>query len=116
MIESIRKLARLNKVRITLHARHEMDVDMVSTDDLGYRLEDENMKTCFFCRGPVVTKSVDYMARHKEKYILIKNLPAKVCEQCGEIYLDADSSRQVDKAIMQTSKAKDHLHIPVISF
>jgi len=55
------------------------------------------------------------MARHKEEYILIKNLPAQVCGQCGEVYLDADSSRRVDKAIRQTSKAKDHLHIPVIS-
>jgi YgiT-type zinc finger domain-containing protein len=73
------------------------------------------MKTCYFCKGPVVNKSVDYMARHGEEYILIKNLPARVCDQCGEIFLNADSSRRVDKALTQTSKAKDHLHIPVIS-
>jgi YgiT-type zinc finger domain-containing protein len=79
------------------------------------KIEDAKMKTCFFCRGPVVTKAVDYMARHGEKYILIKNLPARVCDQCGEVYLDADSSRRVDKALRQTSKAKDHLQIPVIS-
>jgi hypothetical protein len=34
MIDNIRELAISGKVNITLHGRHEMDVDMVSTDEL----------------------------------------------------------------------------------
>ena len=73
------------------------------------------MKTCYFCKGPVSRKTIDYMAQHGNDYTLVKNLPANVCEQCGEVYLDAAASHCVDKALLEASKAKEHLHIPVVS-
>jgi hypothetical protein len=34
MIDALRQLAQAARIRITLHARSEMDADLVSTDDL----------------------------------------------------------------------------------
>ena len=73
------------------------------------------MKTCYFCKGHVSRKNIDYMARRGNQYMLVKNLPADVCDQCGEVYLDIESSHRVDNALHQSSKAKEYLSIPIVS-
>ncbi len=71
------------------------------------------MKTCFFCKGTVAHRPVDYMAQQQGNFLLLRSLRAEVCQQCGEIYLDADASRQIDTAFAHKETAEQHLNVPV---
>lgn len=73
------------------------------------------MKTCYLCKGRITKKAIDYMARQGNDYTLVKNLPADICEQCGEVYLDLAASRRVDEALTRSREAQEHLSIPVVS-
>ena len=72
---------------------------------------------CHFCGGKVTAQQVDIMRHWKSRYILIENVPAYVCTQCGEKYYDAAVAEAMDQ-IMQSSeselKVKRKIHIPVI--
>jgi len=72
------------------------------------------VKTCFLCRGAVEVGRVDYMANRAGRYALVKNLPVERCVQCGEVYLDADASRQVDAALANAATAEERLDVPVV--
>ena len=43
---------------------------------------------CFMCKEVLEKKNVNYMVDLESTIIIIKNVPAKVCKQCGEHYFD----------------------------
>jgi len=46
--------------------------------------EDEGMR-CIFCGGQTTQKKVTFSYDEEEgKYFLVENVPAEVCERCGE--------------------------------
>lgn len=55
------------------------------------------MKKCYLCQGDVEHKLVTVERDWKGKKIIIENVPAEVCEQCGERYLDADTTLKLEK-------------------
>jgi len=72
---------------------------------------------CYFCGGKVTAKHVNVMRHWKGRYILIENVPAHVCTQCGERYYDAAIAEAMDR-IMRTSEtrlgAKREIRVPVV--
>ena len=72
---------------------------------------------CCFCGGKVTAQQVDIMRHWKSRYILIENVPAHVCTQCGEKYYDAAVAEAMDQ-IMQSSKdqlqAGREIRVPAI--
>lgn len=73
------------------------------------------MKTCYFCKGRVTPRIIEYMAHRSGEYVLVRNLPVEACEQCGEVYLDPSASRRVDEAFSRKGKAQQRLQVPVIN-
>lgn len=62
------------------------------------------MSNCYFCRlGEIETGNITVTLERNEAVVVIKHVPALVCDTCGEGYLDEASSRQVgeiaDRAI-----------------
>ncbi len=54
--------------------------------------------TCCFCKG---TKTLDpgtteFIARVHDRVIVIRDVPAFICRQCGEAYYSAETSRRID--------------------
>jgi len=39
---------------------------------------------CLYCKGTLVRKKVSYTATRKGYHMIIDDMPAWVCEQCGE--------------------------------
>lgn len=72
------------------------------------------MKTCYFCKGPVVRQRIDYMTKSPEGYTLVKDLDAEVCTQCGEIFLDVAASESIDRAIESRGESNERLEVAVI--
>lgn len=71
------------------------------------------MKTCYICKGAIKPARIEHMAHQGNLYVLIRELPAEVCSQCGETYLDDDSSKIIDDALRRSSDAEEHVEIPV---
>jgi len=53
----------------------------------------------------VTAQNIDVMRQWKGRYILIENVPAHVCAQCGERYYDAGVAEAMDK-IMRASESE----------
>lgn len=55
------------------------------------------MKKCYLCQGEIEHKLVTVERDWKGKKIIIENVPADVCEQCGERYFDPDTTLKMEK-------------------
>ena len=54
--------------------------------------------TCFFCKGETEQKLKTHAVTLEKCVIIIKNVPARICKQCGEVYF-ADEVMQKLEAI-----------------
>jgi len=75
--------------------------------DVAYRpTEEELRKTtalrCYFCGGRLVSVRTTYRS---PLGITIRGVPAFECEQCGEIYFDAETSRRMDELVKAVARA-----------
>ena len=54
---------------------------------------------CFMCKGELIEKKVNYMVDLENTIIIIKDVPAKVCVQCGEQYFDDRTSENIESIV-----------------
>lgn len=54
---------------------------------------------CFVCKGEMEEKKVNYMVDLEDTIIIIKEVPAKVCTQCGEQYFDDETAENIEKIV-----------------
>ena len=66
---------------------------------------------CFMCKGVLEKKNVNYMVDLESTIIIIKNVPAKVCKQCGEQYFDDETSKNIEKIVNQLKKLSTEVTI-----
>jgi len=52
--------------------------------------------TCTFCKGRLKKGETEFTVKSGDSIISIKNVPAFVCENCGEAYYDPEVSRKID--------------------
>lgn len=74
------------------------------------------MKKCYFCKGSVENQSVTVDYRCGDKLVVIRNVPAHVCNQCGERYYDAKTSRRMERLVLRDEKASVLINVPVCEF
>ena len=41
--------------------------------------------TCFFCKGQTEERLTKYIVDLGNVVVIVKNVPARVCQQCGEV-------------------------------
>ena len=69
---------------------------------------------CHFCRGEVAERQITVDYRWGDKLLtVIKNVPAGVCEVCGEQYFKAEVVKAMEKVARSKTKPKETLNIPV---
>lgn len=56
---------------------------------------------CFMCKGNLEEKKVNYVVDLGDTIIIIKEVPAKVCSQCGEQYFDDETAENIEKIVNQ---------------
>lgn len=74
------------------------------------------MGECYFCKGKTEKKRVIVDYRWGDKLVVIKNVPAEVCTQCGERYFDAKVSRRMEAIALSEEKPQSSITIPVCEF
>lgn len=78
------------------------------------------MDNCYFCiKGKLKKEKVDIVRYWGKELIALNDVPALVCQQCGEKYFDAKVSHQIDARIQTALKRKTYIekiNIPVVQF
>jgi len=70
---------------------------------------------CEYCGGRIVEKRVDLHRKVKGKHVLIENVPAGVCTECGTRYYAANVLKTVEETIRGRRKMEHKVLVPVYS-
>jgi YgiT-type zinc finger domain-containing protein len=73
------------------------------------------MKTCYFCKGEVVERRIQHVHQWGEKIIIFEDVPAEVCQQCGETYFSPEVLDKMDEVTMGEEKPKATISVPIFS-
>jgi YgiT-type zinc finger domain-containing protein len=71
---------------------------------------------CSFCGGEVKGDRVELDYRHKGDLYIFQNVPAGVCQQCGEKYLAAKVTKEIEHRIQKKDHWEKSISIPVDVF
>jgi YgiT-type zinc finger domain-containing protein len=55
--------------------------------------------TCFRCKGSLENKLTNHVVNLEDCIIIVKNVPAEVCSQCGETYYSDGVAEQLEKIV-----------------
>ena len=69
---------------------------------------------CFMCKGETEQKLVNYLLDVDNRIIIIKEVPANVCKQCGERYFDDDVMENLEKIIEDVKNVS--IEISVVNY
>jgi YgiT-type zinc finger domain-containing protein len=81
----------------------------------GYGIRIDEMETCYFCKGRVVKKKIEHLHRWGSQVILLQDVPAEVCEQCGEVYFSPKVLDLMDEITLKHTEPKATLIVPIFS-
>jgi YgiT-type zinc finger domain-containing protein len=68
---------------------------------------------CSYCRGQVKEEKVELDYRYQGKLFIFQNVPAGVCQQCGEKYLTAKVAKEIERRIKTKEKWDKTISVPV---
>lgn len=65
------------------------------------------MKKCNFCGNKNFEfKHVDYIYRHKGRFMLFENVPCEECAYCGERYFEAKNLKKMENDFFEVLDLK----------
>ena len=72
-------------------------------------------ETCEYCGGSIVEKCVTLHRKARRRYVLLENVPAGVCTQCGTRYYAANVLKTIEETVRGQRRAKREVLVPVYS-
>jgi YgiT-type zinc finger domain-containing protein len=78
---------------------------------------DEPKNLCDFCGGELRPGTTEMEVRINGELVVIEDLSALICHQCGEAYFTAQVSRQIDDILARRKELKPlrYESVPVFS-
>ena len=55
--------------------------------------------TCFFCKGQTVETTTKFIVDLGLCVVIVKNVPAQVCQQCGESSFSDEVAQQLERIV-----------------
>lgn len=74
------------------------------------------MEKCYFCKAKVVQQQISIDYRWGDTLVIIKDVPAGVCQQCGEKYLESTIYKELESQAKKKSHLKGKMTVDVLSF
>lgn len=74
------------------------------------------LERCYFCGGRTVPRKVTAENWWGDSLSLVENVPALVCEQCGEFYFEAETCKQLDRLRRESPPPLRTVRVPVYAF
>ena len=66
---------------------------------------------CILCKGDMKNGKVNFPVDAEENFILIKGVPAQICEQCGEYFLKDDVAEIIERIVKKAKRKNVELEI-----
>ncbi len=73
----------------------------------------ENMK-CYLCGGTTEFETATVPFTVGTNVVVVKDVPAKVCTQCGEVTLNSEAAAVIDRLLKQAQQVG--LEVSVVSY
>ena len=73
------------------------------------------MTVCPFCKGRIEQRQVEHIHRWQGELYLLRNVPADVCTQCGDMFFGPDALKAMDKVVGKQTEPESHRSVPVFS-
>ena len=67
--------------------------------------------TCIVCGGDLIEKTTTYTAGQDDSVLIVKNVPANVCSQCGEEYINADVCKDLEKIERDAKESATEIYV-----
>ena len=61
---------------------------------------------CTFCKGTRHEGRTEFIARAGDGTIVIRDVPAYICDRCGEAYYTAEVSRKIDAVMVDVHSGR----------
>ena len=71
---------------------------------------------CSFCGGEVKEERAELDYRYKGNLFVFQNVPAGVCQQCGEKYLSGNVYKKLERMAKYKSNLKEKITVDVLTF
>jgi len=71
---------------------------------------------CFLCGSSTIKKFITAENWWGDQFTLVENVPAWVCENCGEQYFEAQVIEELDRLKDSPSKVEKTILVPVFKF
>ena len=68
---------------------------------------------CPVCKSAVEERLITYVQQYKGRVIIIENVPAEVCTQCGEQLLRPEVAERIQKIVWESPTPTRKAEIPV---
>lgn len=66
---------------------------------------------CILCKSNLIKGVVNHIVDLDGHIIIIKNVPANVCKQCGEYFIETDVAMKLEKIIEEVMKNKAEIFV-----
>ena len=74
-----------------------------------------NPDKCAVCGGRLEERTITHRQPWGKELFEFENVPAMVCRQCGEVWLDANVMELIEQVIQQKPEPKRFQQVPVFS-
>lgn len=74
------------------------------------------METEILLKETIVEEKVNFTLEFKGKFIIIENVPAKVCMETGERFFSPDTVERLQQMVWEDRKPNRVIETPVIEF
>ena len=64
---------------------------------------------CLYCKGKMTRKKVSYTTSRKGYHLIIDDVPAWVCQQCGEPLFDEETVDAIQEMLREVDVRLDRL-------
>ena len=71
---------------------------------------------CYFCKATVVQQQVTIDYRWGEDLVVIRDVPAGVCEQCGEKYLESGVYKELERLAKRKTHLRGKMMVDILAF
>jgi len=71
------------------------------------------MKRCPLCGGELEERAVTHPQEYKGGIIILENMPAEVCSQCGEVLIRPDVLEKMQKVVWSETAPRRTARVPV---
>ena len=72
-------------------------------------------ENCEYCGGTIVEKRVTLHRKARGRYVLIENVPARVCSLCGTRYYAANVLKTIEESVRGRRQARRKVTVSVYS-